>query len=65
MEQIERIRCMEQLYDFVSESITEFPISLDRYEKMQEAVVTLPIIIVVMNGNRIMPMMKQVCFQKI
>ena len=41
MEQIERIRCMEQLYDFVSESITEFPISLDRYEKMQEAVVTL------------------------
>jgi hypothetical protein len=41
MEQIERIRCMEQLYDFVSESITEFPIPLDKYERMQEAVVTL------------------------
>ena len=41
MEQIERIRYMEQLYDFVSESITEFPIPFDKYEKMQEAVVTL------------------------
>jgi hypothetical protein len=41
MEQIERIRCMEKLYDFVSESITEFPIPLDKYERMQEAVVTL------------------------
>ena len=41
MEQIERIRYMEQLYDFVSESITGFPIPLDKYEKMQEAVATL------------------------
>ena len=41
MEQIERIRCMEQLYDFVSESITEFPIPLDKYEKMQYVIAAL------------------------
>ena len=41
MEQIERIRYMEQLYDFVSESITELPATLDKYEKIQEAIATL------------------------
>ena len=41
MEQIERIRCMEQLYDFVSESIMELPIALDKYEKIQGAIATL------------------------
>ena len=41
MEQIERIRCMEQLFDFVSESIMELPIALDKYEKIQETIATL------------------------
>ena len=42
MEQIERIRHMEQLFDFASESITELSMTLDKYEKVQEAIVTLP-----------------------
>ena len=41
MEQIERIRCMEQLFDFVSESIMELPTTLDKYDKIQEAIATL------------------------
>ena len=41
MEQIERIRHMEQLFDFASESITELSMTLDKYEKVQEAIVTL------------------------
>ena len=41
MEQIERIRCMEQLFDFVSESIMELPSTLDKYDKIQEAIATL------------------------
>ena len=41
MEQIERIRCMEQLFDFVSESIMELPSTLDKYKKIQEAIATL------------------------
>ena len=41
MEQIERIRCMEQLFDFVSESIMELPTTLDKYDKIQEAIAIL------------------------
>lgn len=41
MEQIERIRCMEQLFDFVSESIMELLTTLDKYDKIQEAIATL------------------------
>ena len=41
MEQIERIRCMEHLFDFVSESIMELPTTLDKYDKIQEAIATL------------------------
>lgn len=41
MEQVERIRHMEQLFDFASEVIKILPMSLDKYEKMQEAIATL------------------------
>ena len=32
---------MEQLFDFVSESIMELPTTLDKYDKIQEAIATL------------------------
>ena len=41
MEQMERIRYMEQLFDLVSESITEPSTALDKSEKIQEAIATL------------------------
>jgi hypothetical protein len=41
MEQIERIRHMEQLFDLASESITELSMTHDKYEKMQYAIAAL------------------------
>ena len=41
MEQMERIRYMEQLFDLVSESITEPSTALDKSEKIQEAIAAL------------------------
>lgn len=41
MEQIERIRHMEQLFDFALESIMELSMTLDKYEKVQDAIATL------------------------
>lgn len=41
MEQIERIRHMERLFDFALESITELPMALDKYEKIQETIAAL------------------------
>lgn len=41
MEQIERIRHMEQLFDLASESIKELSMTLDKYEKMQYAIAAL------------------------
>ena len=41
MEQMERIRYMEQLFDLVSESITEPYTALDKSEKIQEAIAAL------------------------
>ena len=41
MEQIERIRHMEQLFDLASESITELSMTLDKYEKMQYVIAAL------------------------
>lgn len=40
-ERIERIRRMEQLFDFALESIKEFPLSLDKYEETKKAITTL------------------------
>ena len=41
MEQIERIRKMEQLFDLAKEAMEEPRISLDTYEKAQEAIAIL------------------------
>ena len=41
MEQMERIRYMEQLFDLVLESITEPSTALDKSEKIQEAIAAL------------------------
>lgn len=41
MEQIERIRRMEQLFDLAKEAMEEPMISLDTYEKVQEAIAIL------------------------
>jgi hypothetical protein len=41
MEQIERIRHMEQLFDSSSEAIKEFSMSPDQYKKLQEAIAAL------------------------
>ena len=41
MEQMERIRRMEQLLDQVSVVVTELSGALERYEEVQEAIATL------------------------
>ena len=41
MEQIERIRRMEQLFDLAKEAMEEPMISLETYEKVQEAIAVL------------------------
>ena len=41
MEQIERIRKMEQLFDLAKEAMEEPMISLETYEKAQEAIAVL------------------------
>ena len=41
MEQLERIRYMEQLFDFVWEVMKESPIPTDTYAKVKEAITTL------------------------
>ena len=41
MEQIERIRRMEQLLDFAGEAMKELPISPDKYARTKEAITTL------------------------
>ena len=41
MEQLERIRHMERLFDFVLEAMKESPMSHDKYVKAKEAITTL------------------------
>ena len=41
MEQIERIRRMEQLFDLAKEAMEEPVMRLDQYEKVQEAIAIL------------------------
>ena len=41
MKQVERIQRMEHLFDFVLETMKEFPHSLDKYAEAKEAVTTL------------------------
>jgi hypothetical protein len=41
MKQAERIQRMEHLFDFVLETMKEFPYSLDKYTEAKEAVTTL------------------------
>ena len=41
MEQIERIRKMEQLFDLAKEAMEEPMMSLETYEKVQEAIAVL------------------------
>ena len=41
MEQIERIRRMEQLFDLAKEAMEEPVMSLDTYEKVQKAIAVL------------------------
>lgn len=41
MEQIERIRYMEQLFDFVSTTLKEVSVSHEQYEEMQIAIAML------------------------
>jgi len=41
MEQIERIRKMEQLFDLAKEAMEEPTISFETYEKVQEAIAVL------------------------
>ena len=40
-ERMERIRRMEQLFDFVWEAIKERPLSLDKYEELKKAIASL------------------------
>ena len=41
MEQLERIRYMERLFDFALEAMKESPMSHDKYAKIKEAITTL------------------------
>ena len=41
MEQLERIRHMERLFDFALEAMKESPMSHDKYVKAKEAITTL------------------------
>ena len=41
MEQLERIRYMERLFDFALETMKESPMSHDKYVKAKEAITTL------------------------
>ena len=41
MEQLERIRHMERLFDFALEAMKEAPMSHDKYVKAKEAITTL------------------------
>lgn len=40
-ERMERIRRMEQLFDFVWEAIKERPLPLDKYEELKKAIASL------------------------
>lgn len=40
-ERMERIRRMEQLFDFVLEAIKERPLPLDKYEELKKAIASL------------------------
>lgn len=41
MEQIERIRYMEELFDLAQEAMKEFPTELEKFTKLQEVMTTL------------------------
>ena len=41
MEQVERIRQMERLFDIALEAIKELPMSLDKYEEVKKSIASL------------------------
>ena len=64
MEQIARIRHMEQLFDLAKEAMEEVMMSLETYEKAQEAIAVLSEYMEAKNGSRTMPTMKRSCSQR-